>query len=588
MSGYAQTTALVEFTAARPLRLLIVEDMTADAELMVITLETADIAFACDTADSLSECQHLLQTQQYDAVLSDFRLKGFTAYEVLRLLQQSQHEIPFILVTGSLGEEAAVECIKAGMTDYVLKDRLFRLPSVLARSLQEFELRRQQQAAIAQIQRQADREKVLNQISRAINSSLDPNYILQEIVRMTGECLGGDQVLLLTIGEAIQAQHEWRANEQITSLLHLSMPATEWAEVLAPESDFYQKRVLHIPDFCQFPLQSETQKQLEQAQIGSLISVPIFIHDERFGALSLSTVAQRTFTGDEIYLLQRIADQTAIALYNAQSYEHLEKLVQKRTQELEHEKRLSDAANRAKSEFLANMSHELRTPLTGILGFSSVLLQRAFGDLTPKQEQYLSGIHSCGEHLLELINDLLDLSKIEAGREELVLEPIAIQEVCESGISLVREMANDRGLQVSWSIAPDIEIVVADRRRLRQILFNLLSNAVKFTEVGSVKLAVTQTQDMIEFAVIDTGIGISSTDQLRLFQPFQQLDSGFDKKYQGTGLGLALARKLALLHGGDIVVTSQPNQGSCFTLKLPLHPSEFSLWQEPQQEHLSA
>jgi signal transduction histidine kinase/DNA-binding response OmpR family regulator len=723
----------------RHLHLLIVEDITADLELIVLTLDAASLSFTYDAVDRLDECQQLLQTQTYDAILSDFRLAGFTAYEVLQQLKQSQQEIPFILVTGSLGEEAAVECIKAGMTDYVLKDRLLRLPRVLERSLQEFAMQRQQQAAIAQIQRQAwreaiisravramretldlddllqttvdmlhealqvsrcfiflpnadqkmtvryashasldrdillgmdslifehyreslvegqqivlspsippptseiqqfvnhynartilltplvyqqvclggislhecennrewtedemalmqaiadqcaiavhqaklfkqvqkqaEREKLLNQISRTINSSLDPNYILQEIVQLTGKCFTVDRVQILTIQHYIEAQHEWRSHDQVPTLLHLKMPAKEWADALAPDSEFRQNRVFYVPRFDQFPLQPQSRQQLETAQIASLLAVPIFIHEELFGALALTTAKYCTFPEGEIHLLQRIADQTAIALYNAQSYERLEQLVKDRTQELEQEKLLSDAANRTKTEFLANMSHELRTPLTGILGFSSLLLKQVFGTLNSKQEQYLSGIHSCGEHLLELINDLLDLSKIEAGREELVLEPIVVGEICEACLSMVQEIANDRGLQLVLTIDPEIEICIADKRRLRQILFNLLSNAVKFTDIGSVRLAVSQTPTMLQFTVIDTGIGISPADQLRLFQPFEQLDTGLNKKYQGTGLGLALARKLAILHGGDITVTSQPEQGSRFTLHLPL------------------
>lgn len=279
---------------------------------------------------------------------------------------------------------------------------------------------------------------------------------------------------------------------------------------------------------------------------------------------------------NQIYILERIADQTAIALYNAQTYKRLEQLVRERTQELEQEKQLSKIANRTKSEFIATMSHELRTPLTCILGFSRLLLDQVFGRLNQKQQEYLTAISSSGNHLLELINDVLDLSKIEAGQEELTLETLLVEEICLDAVKLVRERAQKKGLQLLVYIAPNITTCIADNHRLEQILVNLLSNAVKFTEAGSVTLKVEKTVDTILFSVIDTGIGISEAQQTILFEAFQQLDSGLNRQYEGTGLGLALCRKLALLHGGEITVKSKLLSGSCFTLHLPIQPLDSS------------
>jgi signal transduction histidine kinase/DNA-binding response OmpR family regulator len=738
---YSQLMQWQELPISAQLRLLIVEDVRADVRLMVLALESAKINFTYDTATNYSECQHLLQTQTYDAILADYRLPQFTAHQVLQLLQTSGSEIPLILVTGSLGEEAAVDCIKAGMTDYVMKERLFRLPMVLKRSLREFELRRQQQQAVARIQLQAQqqviinhivqamretlvldevlqttadmlhqalgvsrclilqpqpsgglrihylstatqeramflgiecpiypyykdtllrgeaiviqsldasvppeieaiaarfgvralmiapllyrqlflggifihqcdrerqwtaeeialvkaisdqcaiaihqvqlfsqvqqqlhRQQTLNQISQVLNSILDPDFILQEIVRLGGECFDVDRFFIFAVGtDTIQILKEWRANEGISSMLHLQFPKSEWPDLLEANSEFYSQRYFHAPNYSQEPATKIRRMQVEQANTRSVLSVPIFIRDRLFGGLSLHTTrTYRTFTREEIDFLQQIADQAAIALYNAQSYERLEELVQQRTQELEAEKLLSDAANRAKSEFLSNISHELRTPLTGILGFSGVLIEQIFGPLNAKQKQYVECIYTSGKHLLELINDLLDLTKIEAGKEEIILENLLIEDLGQACLSLFQERCWQRGLEFNLAIAPDVTTCTADRRRLNQILVNLLSNAIKFTDKGSVTLRVEQTSEEILFSVTDTGIGIAEADCEAIFQPFHQVDSGLNRKYEGTGLGLALSRRLAQLHGGDITVESELGRGSCFTLHLPV------------------
>jgi signal transduction histidine kinase/DNA-binding NarL/FixJ family response regulator len=725
------------------LHLLIVEDTPEDAELIVMALETAGINFDYHIVEDIKELAIALTERNWDAVLSDFRLAfGATAYQVLQHLQEAQLEVPLILVTGTLGEEAAVDCIKAGITDYVLKDRLFRLPMVLERSLREFALRHQQQAAMQQIQRQAtqeslvnrivqsmrgplifeevlqvtldrlhdalgvsrcviflrnettqrmnsryisqqtvnrerylglecplfehytqaltqglavplnqieeagasiqgfaqqfgiramlltplvyrcqyfggiclhqcDRERqwtedemammkaiadqcaiaihqtqlfehlnqraqqehILNQIGGTLNSSLDPDYILQGIVTLTGECFKVDRAFIFAVeADQIRITHEWRSNEQVVAMLHKQVAVSDWLGIIDSDTGEYFTQPIHVPSNEDVSLNAAQQECVTETRRQSLLSVPIFIRDHFFGGIELHTTARpRRFSEDEITLLQRIADQTAIALYNAKSYERLEELVQARTQELEAEKLLSEAANRAKSEFLANMSHELRTPLTSILGFSSVLLKEVFGALNEKQVQYLENIYASGEHLLELINDLLDLSKIEAGREELILEELTVVEVCEACIVAMQQQVITKGLTLTLEVAPELTLR-CDRRRLKQILLNLLSNAIKFTDEGFVSLQVVAEGDRLTFAVRDTGIGIDPAHLPELFQPFHQIQSGLDRKYQGTGLGLALARKLAQLHGGTITVTSAVGQGSCFTLELPIVP----------------
>ncbi|HET7793957.1 MAG TPA: PAS domain S-box protein [Rhizobacter sp.] len=229
-------------------------------------------------------------------------------------------------------------------------------------------------------------------------------------------------------------------------------------------------------------------------------------------------------------------------------------------------------ANRLKNEFLANMSHELRTPLNGILGFSELLIDGRPGPLNTKQREYLEDVHHCGKHLLQLINDVLDLSKIEAGKMEVYPEDFSPAEAASAVCALVAPLARKKQLRLNPPPPTAVASVRLDPQKFKQILFNLLSNAVKFTDPGGeVRVAILEgPAGSMRVEVSDTGIGISTDDLTHLFEAFHQLDGGAARRYEGSGLGLSLTRKLVLLHGGDITVTSTPGQGSTFSVRLPL------------------
>ena len=228
-----------------------------------------------------------------------------------------------------------------------------------------------------------------------------------------------------------------------------------------------------------------------------------------------------------------------------------------------------ETASRHKSEFLANMSHELRTPLNAILGFSQVLQHRLFGEINEKQDEYLDDILASGNHLLSLINDVLDLSKVEAGQVELEIAAFSLSEALERGVVMVRESAIKNGVQISLELAPDVNGVRGDERRVRQIVFNVLSNAVKFTPAGGrVAVAAANVNGEVHVSVTDTGPGIAPEDQERIFEEFQQTDVGVQQR-EGTGLGLALSKRLVELHGGRIWVESERGHGSRFVFTLP-------------------
>lgn len=503
---------------------------------------------------ALDDVEQAILTDCHKEVLSQFQVKANLVVPIL----QNNH------LWGLLSVH---QCSQPRQWQQTEIDLLQQLATQLAIAIQQAQL-------FNQLQQQAQREQLLNHISQALNSSLDPKHILQEIVNHTGESFGVDRVNILCIdAKQVCVLNEWRKSDEVISVLDWQDTGSDHLELLDPNSNFSFLRTFHAPNYPEVTATPNHQEVIQRAEILSVLRVPIFIRDQFFGCLTLqTTTTYRTFTQEEIDLLQRIANQAAIALYNAQSYARLEQLVKERTQELEQEKLISETADRAKTEFLTNMSHELRTPLTSILGFSNLLLEQIFGSLNNKQQQYVACVFSSGEHLLALINDLLDLSKIEAGKEELNLEVIEVKEMCQACISFIQEQANSRGLEMMLIISPDVTTCIADKRRLKQILFNLLSNAVKFTKAGSVTTKVDKTKDKIQFAIIDTGIGIAEIDQTTLFEPFRQVESDINRRYEGTGLGLALTRKLARLHGGDVTVTSELGRGSCFTLDLPENP----------------
>jgi signal transduction histidine kinase len=232
-----------------------------------------------------------------------------------------------------------------------------------------------------------------------------------------------------------------------------------------------------------------------------------------------------------------------------------------------------ETASRHKSEFLATMSHELRTPLNAIIGFSQVLKEQMFGELNAKQADYVDDVLSSGQHLLNLINDILDLAKVEAGRMELQPSTFALPELLENAMSMVRERATRQGITMTIATDPSVGLVEADERKVKQIVFNLLSNAVKFTPGGGqVTLAASAADGQVEISVRDTGVGISAEDQERIFEEFYQV--GASRTQEGTGLGLALTRRLVELHHGRLSVESEPGVGSTFTITLPLHQRE--------------
>jgi PAS domain S-box-containing protein len=436
----------------------------------------------------------------------------------------------------------------------------------------------QQAQLFQQVQQQAERERLLNEISSRLNTKLNPQHVLSDIVQLTGESLAVDRAYIFSTGaQRAEILAEWRAGPEIVSVSRLPSLIATLPKSVAPHHEFEQGRCFHAPDYAQVAPIPEGRLVIERAHTRSVLAAPVFIRGKLYGGLVLETTTRyRQFRQEEIQLLERISDQAAIALYNAQSYEYLEWQIRERTKELEEQKRISEAASQAKSQFLAVMSHELRTPLNSILGLSNLLGQEMFGELNEKQREYIACIQSSGEHLRDLIGDILDLAKVEAGRESLELKRVNIPDLVTYCLAMMRERAEEKQLRLTHDCAAEAQSCIADERRLRQMLLNLLSNAVKFTTEGEVSLQVRRQPQGITFTVKDTGIGISEAAQAKLFEAFYQVDSELSRHYEGTGLGLALTRQLARLHRGDVLVNSQVGVGSEFTIFLPDNPNQLT------------
>jgi len=320
------------------------------------------------------------------------------------------------------------------------------------------------------------------------------------------------------------------------------------------------RTVRHYPDLVVAEhVPERSRRAYADVGVRGVIVAPMLWKGEALGVISVGRANAGAFTDKEIALLRTFADQAVIAIQNA----HLFHEIADKSRQLE-------IANQHKSAFLASMSHELRTPLNAIIGFSEVLLARFFGELNEKQDDYLKDIHSSGKHLLDLINDVLDLSKVEAGRMDLELSQFDLPAALSDAMTLVRERAMKHGIALHLTVAPGLGPIEADERKFKQIVLNLLSNAVKFTpDGGRIDVSAHREADGILVAVKDTGIGIAQQDQAAVFEEFRQVGTDYTKKHEGTGLGLALTRRFVELHGGRIGLTSEVGRGSTFHFTLP-------------------
>jgi signal transduction histidine kinase len=319
-----------------------------------------------------------------------------------------------------------------------------------------------------------------------------------------------------------------------------------------------ERRVIQIPDVLEDSEFTWTEAQ-KLGGFRTSLGVPMLREGLTIGVLALTRSNVRPFTNKQIELATTFADQAAIAIENVRLFD-----------EIQDKSRQLAEASQHKSQFLANMSHELRTPLNAILGYTELMADGAYGEPSEKMVGILKRLEANGRHLLGLINDVLDLSKIEAGQLVLELSDYCIQDIAQTVRSTLEPLAADKKLAFKLELAPDLPPGHGDGRRLTQVLINLVGNAIKFTDIGEVAIKAEANNSSFHVSVRDTGPGISAADQAKLFQEFQQADNAITRKKGGTGLGLAISKRIIEMHGGKIWVESQPGKGSTFVFTLPV------------------
>ena len=507
-------------SVARSIRVLFVEDNEDDEILNARALRDAGF----EITDSLrvqtrETLERALAEKTWDVILSDYAMPSFDGPRALATVQESGRDIPFIVVSGTVGEDTAVEVMRQGAHDYILKGRLTRLGLAVDRELRAARVRRDQAAAEAEMVRIEERNRRLLAHSSDAVSIVDADGVVQFVTT------------------PIEAITGYRPEEIVGSRL--------FGRVFPEDADRVQASLAPI---------------LAAMKAGTSDGTPVTIESRTLHKDGTIRHLESTF--------RNFSNDPSIGGLVATTRD----ISQRRAMEDERRARLhAELASKTKSAFLANMSHELRTPLNAIIGFSELMEQGIAGPLTAKQSSYVDNVLQAGRHLLHVVNDILDLSKVEAGKVTLTREWASFAEVLQAVGEMVAPLAARAGVALETSVPDLLPALYVDPMRLKQILFNLLSNGIKFTKPGGKVRVVGELRGKgLAIHVEDTGIGISNQDLSRLFREFERIDSQPEtSQVEGTGLGLALTKRLVELHGGTITVVSELGRGSTFSIVLP-------------------
>jgi PAS domain S-box-containing protein len=621
----------------KELNILHLEDNRLDAELIRETLTAQGIIANISPVQTEKEFRTSLGNGNVDLILADYSLPALNGMTALAIARENCPELPFIFVSGTIGEESAIEGLKSGATDYVFKHRLQRLGLSVRRALSEAGERRQRADAEQALRESDERHRPFFESNPlpmwlfdietlrflAVNDAAIRHYGYSqtEFLSMTIKDIRSPEdvpALLESVPQShpgIEMAGVWKHRKKDGAVIDVEITsqtlkfAGRSAQIVLA-NDITERRRLE---------EAERSSELRYRRLFESAKDGILILDADSGQIvdvnpfliELLGFSKEEFVGKELWQIGLFKDVTASRLAFAElqqrgyiRYEDLpletrdgsvrpvefvsnsylvgeSRVIQcnirditerKRFEQTLHEKNIElGNANLAKDRFLANISHELRTPLNAIIGFTGTLLMGLPGPLNADQEHQLSIVQTSARHLLSLINDLLDLAKVESGKVEVKYEPLVCQGIVEEVAAALRPLAEGKGLEFKIKAPKSSVNIAADRRILSQILINLSNNAIKFTEKGQVRIQLrtrqSDGQKLASIEVIDTGIGIRSEDQEKLFQAFQQVNT--DHRSEGTGLGLYLSEKLAVLIKGKIEFESEYGKGSTFRLLIP-------------------
>ena len=409
-----------------------------------------------------------------------------------------------------------------------------------------------------ELARSVEELTAMGQTIQAVSSSLDLGQVLSTIAERATQLCEADAGFIVEYHEAIgefRISASWNASQELVSTIQraqitLGKGATGRSAATG--------RPVQIPDVMAEP-EYPFREILARENYRAVLSVPMLRDGLILGTVNLVRKTPGAFGDEQVRLLTTFANQTTIAIEHARLY-----------RDLSEKGRMLEEASQHKSQFLANMSHELRTPLNAILGYTELILDKIYGEVPEKIRDVLERLEKSGRHLLSLINDVLDLSKIEAGQLSLSLADYSMKDVVQTVLTGVGSLATEKGLSLKATVHPDVSIGRGDERRLAQVLLNLVGNAIKFTEVGEVRVEVRAADGAFLISVADTGPGIAAADQEKIFAEFQQADSSSTRKKGGTGLGLSIAKRIIEMHGGRIWVESSLGKGSTFWFTIPV------------------
>jgi signal transduction histidine kinase len=415
------------------------------------------------------------------------------------------------------------------------------------------------QARTRELAQSVEELQALGEVTQAVNSTLDLETVLSTIVAKAVQ-LSGTEAGAIYVFEAAQQLFRLRATFGFSEDLIAAVEDQHLGASDAIRQATQDKQLHETSDIGDEP-SSPLREIAMQAGYRARLIVPLISGDQVLGALVIRRKQPGNFPKGTIHLLQTFAAQSVLAIQNARLFA-----------EIEDKRRQLATASEHKSQFVASMSHELRTPLNAIIGLTEMMVSNAARFGTEKAQEPLQRVNRAGTHLLGLINQVLDLSKIEAGKLELNPQTVQLAPLIEEVVGTARQLAQQNQNRLIFEVQEDLGAITIDPMRLRQILLNLLSNACKFTKEGEVKLRASKVRNghhWVELSVSDTGIGMTPEQQAKLFEEFSQADATTAQRFGGTGLGLAITRKLARMMGGDVTVTSQPGKGSVFTVRLP-------------------